>query len=514
MDLSAIAALAGLEPTAERLARLTAMAPVITAATGAVRELPGVPDADVPGTASDIPVRHEIPADSPGATEPRDLGVVEAALAIRRGELSAAELLGSCLATIDQTEPVIHAFVRRTTDTPPVDGVLHGIPYAAKDLVDTAGVACEYGSAVFLGRVPSTDATVVTRIRAAGGVLVGKTATHEIAYGMSTPHARNPWDPSKMTSGSSGGSAAALAARQVPMALGTDTGGSLRVPSAFCGTTAIKPTHGLVPSTGVMSLAPSFDVVGPMARTARDCWLLLRVLTGQAPAEPDSPVVDLRHVRVGVTDAVTPDQLAVAETLRELGAQLVDVRLPPMEAAQAVGSVLAFAESSAQFREHLAGGARFTEDVQSLLEAGLTVPVADFLHAQRARAAIRLAYAGLFDQADVLLLPTTPVTDLPHGVSEVDGVPLIPVLTRFTFVANLTGLPAIAFPCGFAPSGMPVGAQLLGPARAEALLAAIAGAYQDVTGWASRTPVESLLRMSTATSPSAATAAKNQNPHG
>ena len=138
--------------------------------------------------------------------------MVAAALAIRRGDLSAQELLQSCLETIERTDPLIHAFVRLTTDAPPRDGVLHGIPYAAKDLVDTAGVACEYGSAAFAGRVPSTDATVVSRIRAAGGILVGKTATHEIAYGMSTPQVCNPWDLTKMVSGSSGGSAAAVAA--------------------------------------------------------------------------------------------------------------------------------------------------------------------------------------------------------------------------------------------------------------------------------------------------------------
>ncbi|ONI90375.1 hypothetical protein ALI144C_03245 [Actinosynnema sp. ALI-1.44] len=510
-----IAAWAGLEPTRERLARLTAAAPFVTVPIEALRDLPGIPDSEVPVVRPRaIPLRHEAPARTSGVTEPCDLGLVDAALAIRRGELSPVELLRSCLAAIDRTDPVIGAFVRLTSPHSPADGVLHGIPYAAKDIVDTAGAACECGSDAFAGRVPSADATVVTRIRAAGGVLVGKTATHEIALGMSTPHARNPWDPSKMASGSSGGSAAALAARQVPMALGSDTGGSLRVPSAFCGTTAIKPTHGLVPGTGVMSLARSFDVVGPMARSAQDCWLLLRVLTGQAPPEPDHVHVDMRQVRVGVADVSTPDQLAVAETLRGLGAELVDVRLPPPEIAQAVGGVVASVEASAEFRAHVARGARFSEEVLGLLEAGLTVPAADFLHANRVRAAIRRDYAELFERVDVLLLPTSPVTDLPHGISDVDGVPLIPVLTPFTFPANLTGLPAIAFPCGFTASGMPVGAQLYGPAGSEQLLAAVAGAYQDVTDWTARKPDESLLSSSTATNASAATAAKNQNPHG
>ncbi|ALG10794.1 hypothetical protein AOZ06_31395 [Kibdelosporangium phytohabitans] len=505
----------GLEPTSERIARVESVAPLVTGPIDAVRGMPGIADAEVPVTRPRmIALRHEVPARTPSVTEPRDLGLIEAALAIRRGDLSPEELLRSCLAAIERTDPAIGAFVRLTSPNAPADGVLHGIPYAAKDIVDTAGVACEYGSPVFAGRVPSADATVVARVNAAGGVLVGKTATHEIALGMSTPHARNPWNTSKMTSGSSGGSAAALAARHVPMALGSDTGGSLRVPSAFCGTTAIKPTHGLVPGTGVMSLAPSFDVVGPMARTAQDCWLLLRVLTGQAPPEPDHVLVDMRQVRVGVADVSTPDQLAVAETLRGLGAQLVDVRLPSLEIAQLVGGVLTAAEASAEFQAHLARGARFSEEIQALLEVGLIVPAADYLHAARVRAAVRRDYAELFERVDVLLLPASPVTGLPHGISDVDGVPLIPVLTPFTFPANLTGLPAIAFPCGFTASGMPVGAQLFGPAGSEQLLAAVAGAYQDVTDWTARKPDESLLSSSTATSASAATAAKNQNPHG
>jgi aspartyl-tRNA(Asn)/glutamyl-tRNA(Gln) amidotransferase subunit A len=412
--------------------------------------------------------------------------------------LSPVELLDSCLAAIERTEPMVGAFVRLTEDAAraqaklanagPPTGVLHGIPFAAKDLLDTVNTATEYGSAAFAGRMPRWDATAVARIRAAGGILVGKTATHEIAYGVSTPQTRNPWDLSKMTSGSSGGSAAALAARLVPMALGTDIGGSLRLPSAFCGTTAIRPTFGLVPRSGAMVLSPSFDTVGPMARTARDCLLLLQVLMNQAPSEPKSVTVDLRRVRIGVADISLPEQLAVAETLRDLGAQVVGVRLPPLDITQAAASVLLFAEAAAQFRAHVLRDEPFAEDIQSFLEAGLTVPVADFLHAQRVRAAIRRDYAELLGQVDLILLPASPVTDLRHGISEQNGTPLLPLLTPFTFPASLTGLPAIAFPCGFTPAGMPIGAQFMGPARTEPLLAAVADAYQQATDWHMRKP--------------------------
>jgi aspartyl-tRNA(Asn)/glutamyl-tRNA(Gln) amidotransferase subunit A len=499
VDLTSVATWVGLEPTPERLSRLDWATPFITGAMQAIAEVEGIRDDEVPEVQpSEIPVRYEVPDESPGATRPCDLGVLEAALAIRRSELSPKELLESCLAMIERTEPMVHAFVRLTDDAARRQvawagsgrptGVLHGIPFAVKDLLDTRDVRTECGSPVFAGRVPRWDATVVNRIRAAGGILVGKTATHEIAYGVSTPHSRNPWDPTKMTSGSSGGSAAALAARQVPMALGSDTGGSLRLPSAFCGTTAIRPTFGLVPVSGALALAPSFDTVGPMARSARDSLLLLRVLTNEAPAEPVSAVVGPRRVRIGVADVSMPEQRAVAGVLGELGADLVEITLPPPDITQAVGSVLAFAEASAQFRGHVQRGELFATDITALLEAGLTVPIADFLHAQRVRAAIRRDYAELFGRVDLILLPTTPITDLPHGISEHDGVPLIPLLTPFTFPASLTGLPAIAFPCGFTASGIPVGAQLMGPARTEPLLAAIADAYQQVTDWHTRIP--------------------------
>lgn len=473
--------------------------PFITGAALAIAEAEGISDDEVPSyPPRDIPLRHEVPVSSTTATEPCDLGVIEAAQAIRRGALSPVELLESCLATIERTEPAVGAFTaliegvaRRQAalaNAGPPTAVLHGIPFAAKDLIDTVNVATERGSAAFAGRMPRWDATVVARVRTAGGILVGKTTTHEIAYGVSTPQTRNPWDHSKMTSGSSGGSAAALAARQVPMALGTDTGGSLRLPSAFCGTTAIKPTFGLVPRSGVMLLASSFDTVGPMARSARDCWLLLRVLTQQAPAEPVSVTVNPGHLRIGVADVAKPEQRAVAETLRTLGAEIIEVELPSLPLTQAAGSVLAFAEASARFRAHVVREAPFAEDILSLLEAGLTVPVADFLQAQRVRAAIRRDYAELFGRVDAILLPTSPITDLPHGIDEHDGVPLLPLLTPFTFPANLIGLPAVAFPCGFTPSGMPIGAQLMGQANTEPLLAAVADAYQQVTDWHTRKP--------------------------
>jgi aspartyl-tRNA(Asn)/glutamyl-tRNA(Gln) amidotransferase subunit A len=489
MDMASLATWVGLEPTPALLNRLEPAAPLVTGPAQAIAALEGISDDEVPAIESRaVPVRYEVPSGQRAVTRPCELGVIEAALAIRNGEVSPVELLESCLTMIEHTDQVVGAFVRLTDDLArrqaelaaagPPTGVLHGIPFAATDLVDTGNVPTEGGSAAFTGRTPRWDATVVARIRAAGGILVGKTATREIGFGVSTPHAHNPWDPGRMTSGAT----AALAARQIPMVLGTDTGGSLRLPSAFCATTAIRPTFGLVPHAGVMALAPSFDTVGPMARSARDCLLLLRVLIHEAPPEPQAPVVDLRQVRIGVATGATPDQRAVASILGEQGAELTEITLPPLEITQAVGSLLTLAEAATEYRADVRRGAPFAEDITALLEVGLTVPVADFLHAQRVRAAIRRDYAELFGRVDLLLSPTSPVTDLPHGITEHDGMSLL------TMQASLTGLPAIAFPCGFTTSGMPVGAQLMGPPHSEPLLAAVADAYQQVTDWHLRLP--------------------------
>ena len=440
------------------------------------------------------------------AVEPWQLGLVDAACAIHDGALTPLELVESCLGRIAATEPAVHAFVSVAEDaranaaalTGRPETVLHGVPVGVKDLIDVAGTVTVAGTTVFT-EPASADATVVSRIRGAGGIVLGKTHTHEIAYGVSTPQTRNPWDTSKMTSGSSGGSAAALAAGQVAAALGTDTGGSLRLPSSFCGTTAIKPTFGLIPTDGVRPLAWSHDVVGPMARDARDALLLLRVLTGTFRGDPLLALGQLPSVaglRVGVpTDAfltaAQPDVLAamdgVADVLADLGATVVPVTPPAPELFGAVSSVLIFREAAEIYREHLAGEP-FSHDVQAFLEAGQHAREDDYVMAMRVRRRLIQQFTALFTTVDVLLTPSSPVPDLPHGTESVDGVPLIPVLTPFMFPASLTGLPAIAFPAGATDAGMPIGAQLIGPAHAETLLAGVAAAYQQSTPWHLRRP--------------------------
>ena len=443
----------------------------------------------------------------PDAVEPWQLGLVDAACAVHDGALTPLELVESCLSRIEATEPAVHAFVSVAGDaareraaalTGRPSTVLHGVPVGVKDLIDVAGTITAAGTTVFT-EPADADAAVVSAIKAAGGIVLGKTTTHEIAYGVSTPQTRNPWDASKMTSGSSGGSAAALAAGQVAAALGTDTGGSLRLPSAFCGTTAIKPTFGLLPLDGVRPLAWSHDVVGPMARDARDAYLLLKVLTGAAVGDPLLTLGRLPAVaglRVGVpTDAflaaARPEVLAamdgVADVLADLGAKIVPVTPPAPEVFGAVSSVMIFREAAEIYREHLAAEP-FSHDVQAFLEAGQHVDPDDYVMAQRVRRRLIQQLSALLTTVDVLLAPSAPVPDLPHGTESVDGVPLIPVLTPFMFPASLTGLPAIAFPAGATDAGLPIGAQLIGPAHAEQLLAGVAAAYQSATPWHLRRP--------------------------
>jgi aspartyl-tRNA(Asn)/glutamyl-tRNA(Gln) amidotransferase subunit A len=441
------------------------------------------------------------------AVEPWQLGLVDAACAIHDGALTPLELVESCLGRIAATDPAVHAFVSVAEDARAnaaalsverPQAVLHGVPVAIKDLIDVAGTVTAAGTTVFT-EPAAQDAAVVTRIREAGGIVIGKTQTHEIAYGVSTPQSRNPWDTAKMTSGSSGGSAAALAAGDVAAALGTDTGGSLRLPSAFCGTTAIKPTHGLLPVDGIRPLAWSHDVVGPMARDARDALLLLRVLAGQSVGDPVVTVGRLpgvKDLRVGIPDdaflaGARPDVLAamdaVADVLCDLGATTVPVRLPAAELYGSVSSLLIFREAAEAYREHLAGEP-FSHGIQAFLEAGLEAPVEDYVLARRVRRRLIAQVNALFGTVDVVLMPTSPVPDLPHGTEEVDGLPLIPVLTRFALLASVTGLPAVAFPAGVTDSGMPIGVQLIGPAHSEAQLAGTAHAYQSATDWHLRRP--------------------------
>lgn len=453
-------------------------------------------------------------------TDPAELTLVELLPLLERRSLSARELVDACLARVAQVEPHVRAFVRLTPERA-LDaaaradadraagrptGPLAGVPVALKDLCLTAGTPTTASSRVLTGHDPGVDAAVWTRLAQAGAGLLGKTALHEFAYGTGSAPTRNPWDLRRTPGGSSGGSAAALAARCVPAAIGTDTGGSLRLPSALCGTSALRPAHGRVSSSGVLPLAPSLDTVGPMARRLRDVSLLLRLLAGHDPRDPrsrDEPVPaypdagpdDLTGVRIGLPTTVLWDDVdaCVAATCTDglarlvaRGAQLVPVDLPPdagalLDAYRAtVGpEALAAHELWLAEREHLYGPA-----VRARFADARSVTPEAYAQARRDRArwtaAVRALLAGA--RLDAVAFPTVPE---PAGLLADDGTGPGPSL-RLTRAWALCGFPALSVPVGRDVRGLPVGLELAGVPEREAELVGLGIALdEDVQPWRS-----------------------------
>lgn len=444
-------------------------------------------------------------------TEPTQMSLASAAQAIRARDLSAVELLDACLASIERTEPTVNAFASigadaaraaaRQLDGGGIAGPLHGVPIALKDLFFTRGVPTEANCDALRGFVPDYDATVVHRLRQAGAVIVGKTNTHELAFGVSCPASHNPWDLRRSTGGSSGGSAASLAARQVFGALGTDTGGSVRIPSNCCGTTGIKTTRGVVPRHGVQLLSWTYDTVGPMARTAEDCRILLEVIAGHSRDDPFSSKAPLSDATDpgGLTLGVPSDSFfdgidvdphvgavmdVAVDVLRTIVADTSPVQVPNSAEHAPAGVTIVFAESAALLEElHSDHPDLLGEEVRGILEMGAAMSATELASAQAQRVAFERSCADVFDDqgVDLIIAPVNPNQVLPHGAVELDGVPLIPATTQFTFPVNGAGLPAIALPGGFAPDGLPIGFQLIARPYAERTLAAVGEAFQRVT---------------------------------
>ena len=451
-------------------------------------------------------------------TELTQLSLVEAAEAVRSKEVTAAELLEACLARIERTEATVGAFASVQAEAARADaarldrsealGPLHGVPVALKDLFFTRGVATEANCAALEGFVPDRDATVVSRLRDAGAVVVGKTNTHELAYGVSCPASRNPWNPGRMTGGSSGGSAAALAARQVFGALGTDTGGSVRIPSNYCGTTGLKTTRGAVPRDGVHLISWTYDTVGPMARTAADCWELLEVIAGCSGLDPYSartllaPAEAPDTLALGVPDGsffegfdTDPEVRAVmdeaVDVLGSVVAEVRTVRVPNTSEHFDSGAAIVFAESAALLEElRASSGDLIGEEPKAIMESGAAIPGTALAAAQAQRTSLERACLDVFDDqgVDLIAAPVNPNQVLDHGAVEIGGVPLIPATTQFTFPVNGAGLPAIALPGGFAADGLPIGFQLIARPFAEYTLAAVGAAFQNLTDHHAQAP--------------------------
>ncbi|MFI1421337.1 amidase [Streptomyces sp. NPDC020731] len=455
---------------------------------------------------------------------PFELSLTEASRAVRARELSPVELTESVLARIAAVEGRLGAYVTVAADAALAAAVraereisgsgprgpLHGIPMALKDLIDAEGMPTTASSHVRAGHVAERDSRVAERLGAAGAVLLGKTHTHEFAYGLTTPQTNNAWDHSRIAGGSSGGSAVAVAAGGATFAMGTDTGGSIRVPAALNGVVGLKPTYGLVPRTGVTSLSWSLDHVGPLTRTVQDVALVLSAIAGHDPRDPVSvsgPMLDrfpgggLRGLKVGVPrnhyfDRVTPEVeesvRGAIERLAELGAELVDVEIPMARYVQAVQWGLMVPEATAYHERSLrATPDLYAADVRILLEAGELTSAGDYLRAQRARTMMRDAWARMFDGIDVLAAPTVPMTAAEAGQETVewaDGTTeaVSDSYVRLCAPANITGVPALTLPVGHDRAGLPIGMQLMARPFHDATVLRVGRVYEESVAGAGR----------------------------
>lgn len=423
------------------------------------------------------------------------LTISRAQALLQAGELTATDLAAACLAVIEAKNPALNAFAQtfdmrelepRTSNIEPSNTRLSNIPLAIKDLIDVAGVPSAAGSPRFFGHSPALkDAFVVEKLKEAGAVIIGKTNTHEVALGITgiNPHTgpvRNPHDPSRITGGSSSGSAAAVAAGMVLGALGTDTGGSIRIPSALCGVVGFKPTFGRVSMCGVLPLSWNLDHVGPIAKTVEDAAILYETIAGYDPRDPNSVAVNQIEVTpnpflrfaFAVGDYIEQAESGVlaavrqaAEVFRTLGHEIIEVEIPRLREAAQANTTMVIADAAAFHHERLAEHPDwFGADVRERLERGRAVTSTDYILARRVQSEMKRYFELFFEQYDLLLLPTTAAVAAP--IEGLDSAAYAPKLTRFTAPFNLTGLPALTLPCGRV-DGLPVGLQIVGKAWNE-----------------------------------------------
>jgi aspartyl-tRNA(Asn)/glutamyl-tRNA(Gln) amidotransferase subunit A len=483
--VAALAAAADLDPSDPPLTD-----PTTAVATGVVDDRRNPPDRSATLPPGGAPTDAQAEGRAGGAqAEGWGAGLGELARKVREGETGSVELVERALGRIDQLDGRVGAFVlvlaeRARAEAAERDaqrrrgaagGPLHGVPVAVKDLIDVAGEVTGAGSPKLAGNLAGRDAEVVARLRAAGAVVVGKTRTHEFAYGVVTPGTVNPWDPGRIAGGSSGGSAAAVAAGLVPGAVGSDTAGSIRIPASCCGIVGLKPTWGRVPATGVWPLSWSCDHVGPMAATVADVALLDQVLAaepsgtgGEAPPAATSPRIgrvvgdDLGPVDPAVTAAV--DELC--RRLEAAGATLDEV-VVPMGAARGSVAAVVLAEAAAAHARLLeeTGEAGYSRAMLAMMRIGGSALAGEYLTGLRYRGRFVAEVEGLLAGRDALLLPTLPCAAPPAGERTVTiagtQVGVQAALTRLPGPFNCSGSPVVSLPAGLA-GGLPVGVSLVG----------------------------------------------------
>jgi aspartyl-tRNA(Asn)/glutamyl-tRNA(Gln) amidotransferase subunit A len=459
------------------------------------------------------------------STDHTKLSIREAGDLVRRKAISPVELTRECLQRIERLNPALNAFITVTPEQAMAQareaesevrrgrwrGPLHGIPIGLKDNIDTAGVRTTLASAVFRDRVPSADAEVVRRLKAAGAVLLGKQNLHEVAFGTTSAvgyfgPVHNPWQPDRIAGGSSGGSAAAVAADLCFGAVGTDAGGSIRVPSAYCGIVGLKPTYGLVGTRGGGEAGWwSMNHVGPMCRSVEDAALLLSAMAGYDPDDStslDAPIPDytaalrakVSALRLGIPRAVFYDKLdpkieaAMSKALgvlRRLTAGVREVSLQPI--SDMIAPNIVFAENYAFHAPYFVKTPElYHATIRRNLERGSKVTTAAYIQSRRELDAARRTIGAVFSNVDLLVTPTTAVP--PPTIEEAVRLEIEVELIRNTAPFNVYGLPTISIPCGFTSSGLPIGMQISGPRFGEGKVLALAHAYEQATDWHTRRP--------------------------
>jgi aspartyl-tRNA(Asn)/glutamyl-tRNA(Gln) amidotransferase subunit A len=448
-----------------------------------------------------------------------DLGIADLLDAFRSRTASPVEALESCLARIESVDGRVNGMLTvleaesrssaiesaerwmKGTDRP-----LEGVPFGVKDIIATAGVRTTGGSPLYADWIPSVTATVVARLQNAGAVLLGKCRTFEFAGGADAITC-NPWDLARQAGGSSSGSGAAMGARELPLALGTDTGGSIAIPAAFVGVTGLKPTYGRVPRTGVMPLSWTLDHVGSLTRSARDAALALQMIAGHDSLDPNSsmnPVADYTRniddgvecVRIGIPsdwffDVCDPEVVvathAAAGELERAGAKLVQVALPSTKDMhlRAIELTIMYAELSSVHSTTLARLEEYGADFQELLVRSQFVHAADYLHCLRARHLVQLDFENAFELVDAILVPGCVCVaprhdDLVAKIGDRD-VPLQDVLTRTTSIFNIVGMPRVTVPSGLDRQGLPMAISIGSRPYDEPMCLRVAHAFQTLT---------------------------------
>ncbi len=449
---------------------------------------------------------------------------LSSALELLRGKkISVQELAEACYRQIERLNPKLNAFItvidlqdalaaQLSGDHISFSDALRGVPIAVKDLFDTAGIRTTAGSKFFAENIPDQDAFVIEKLKQAGAMIVGKTNTHEIALGVTgnNPHygtARNPWDTTRIPGGSSSGSAIAVATGMALGALGTDTGGSIRIPASLCGIVGFKPTFGRVSLRGVFPLSWNLDHVGPLAKCVKDAALILQVLSVYDPIDPASikmsgddyldhlvnPVKG-RKIALGIgkfIEAAEPEVLEAvhraARVFESLGCEVQEVDVSWLKEAALANKTMTQSDGAAVHRDRLREHPEmFGEDIRRRLEDGAKTTSTEYILARRTQAQVRKRFERFFESYDFLITPTTPIPA--PTIEGHDAVEQAGRLTRFTAPFNLAGLPALSVPCGFTKEGLPIGLQIISGAWADAQVLNAGYAFEQATEWHNRFP--------------------------